>query len=188
MVTEPNPTSSCWFYTCVFSLLETKSPDCQFSLDAMKVMISTSSLMIKCHHLASAILKSHQHHRHSDIKVRDTVSSTVGFNLQRTSIASQWVCYASHRSILPWGLSGECIQVVSSPTSLKSILIFSPLRAFWVLPQYTARTISYLYLIYNRPLTCSIFRRTFQTHFWTSLRWFCQNIKYPNHSKRFLYQ
>ena len=66
-----------------------KPLDGHSNLDAMRVIISTLSLMIKCHHLAPAIPKSHQHHRYSDVTVRVTGPCGISFdfNLQRTTIA-----------------------------------------------------------------------------------------------------
>ena len=66
-----------------------KPLDGHSNLDAMRVIISTLSLMIKCHHLAPAIPKSHQHHRYSDVIVRVTGPCGIpfDFNLQRTTIA-----------------------------------------------------------------------------------------------------
>lgn len=62
MGTGPNPTSTCWFHSRVFQLLRMKPPDFHSRLHAMNVIISTLSLMMKCHHLASVISTYHQHH------------------------------------------------------------------------------------------------------------------------------
>ena len=53
MLTGPNCTY--WFQTHAFQLLEMKTSDGHSNLDATRVIISTLSLMIKCHRLAPAI-------------------------------------------------------------------------------------------------------------------------------------
>ena len=66
-----------------------KPLDDHSNLKDMRVIISTLSQMIKHHHLAPAIPKSHQHHRNSDVTVRapGPCRTSFDFNLQRTATA-----------------------------------------------------------------------------------------------------
>ena len=66
-----------------------EAPDDHSNLKDMRVIISTLSWMIKHHHLAPVIPKSHQYHRNSDVTVRATgpCRTSFDFNLQRTATA-----------------------------------------------------------------------------------------------------